>query len=181
VLGPAVPESPDRVNKLPEPDEADGICPPNARPAPAWGETVQKGVVMTIVSLIVWLAWWVGNSFIGKDKGRLGLGIGIGWLGLIGTIILLVVPRKQIAWTSWPFQRPQRCYGRAIQIWERAVWLGAGRPSTPGQPPQELAAGGLASCPRRAPDRCCDTYVQPPAGPASVSCDASPARAPRMR
>jgi hypothetical protein len=33
---------------------------------------------MTIVSLIVWLAWWVANSFIGK-------------------IIILVVPRKQMA------------------------------------------------------------------------------------
>jgi hypothetical protein len=35
---------------------------------------------MTIVSLIVWLAWWVGNSFLGKNRGRLGRGIGIGRL-----------------------------------------------------------------------------------------------------
>lgn len=52
---------------------------------------------MTIVSLVIWLAWWVGNSFLGRNRCRLGLGIGVGWLGLIGMIIILVVPRKQIA------------------------------------------------------------------------------------
>ena len=32
---------------------------------------------MTIVSLVIWLAWWVGNSFLGRNRGRLGLGIGV--------------------------------------------------------------------------------------------------------